>query len=158
MLSHHGPNGDFTFNTFTEEGQAWVFSSLIFSPTNQRSRLSMAALQPPPLARPTTRITSIQKRSDLQSSNPSISHFVAIQSPIAQQHIQPHAADISQQFCSHEDQLILLRNLSAADTTIKPHAVRHCRGLWREDIMGICPPRLRWQSSRIVLPPSSLYL
>ena len=43
-------NGFDVINAFTEESQAWVFSSLIFSSTNQRSRLSMAALQPPPLA------------------------------------------------------------------------------------------------------------
>ena len=126
----HTP-GDFTFNTFTKEGQAWVFSSLIFSSTNQRSRLSMAALQPPPLA--PNHSNYIYPKNDI-ISNHRILNLPTRRHPNTN---RPAVNLTLQPFCGHEGQLILLRNVSVADIMTKPHWVRHWRGMWREYIAGI---------------------
>ena len=76
-FSFTSPLGYFTFNYFQKMMVPWVFSALIFSSANQSSRQSMADLQPPPSRTQPPELQHSQKRSQLQSSNPSISPLVA---------------------------------------------------------------------------------
>ena len=94
----------------------------------------MADLQPPPSRTQPLELQHSQKRSQLQSSNPSISPLVATcSSPSYLQSSSSRFNLMLQPFCGHEDQLLLLRNVPAVCTMTKRHGVRHWRGMWRED-------------------------